>query len=80
MSIYVSNRAATVYLASLSDVAAAEGAARVKTLLRSAFLAWHPDKFVQRFGVLLLAEEREKVLEQVKRVAQHIAEVKEKLS
>ena len=44
-----------------------------KRLVRGAWLRWHPDKFVQKFGgILMSGVEHEKIMDRLKEVVQHI--------
>lgn len=50
---------------------------QAKLALRQAYLRWHPDKFRQSFGSRLEDKERDRILEHVTRVAQHISRLKD---
>jgi hypothetical protein len=47
----------------------ADAAARGKAV-REGLRRWHPDKFGQRFGALLLERDRQRILEKVREVSQ----------
>ena len=55
-------------------------AAERKAAFRAASLRWHPDKFVQSFGGLLVAEEREAILQRVTEVSQAINSLYQEMS
>lgn len=47
-------------------------AKEVRERIREEVRRWHPDKFIQKLGGRIVAEEREQVMERVKNVAQAI--------
>ena len=47
--------------------------------IRRASLRWHPDKFIQAFGRHIAPEDRERVLDSVKRMSQRVNHFKERL-
>ena len=49
---------------------------KLKRLVRAAWLRWHPDKFVQKFGdILMSGVEHKKIMQRLKEVAQHINDI-----
>lgn len=46
--------------------------ARPREVLKSEMLRWHPDKFWQRFGARLAAEDRDDIMQRVKLLSQQI--------
>ena len=49
---------------------------KVKRLVRAAWLRWHPDKFAQKFGdILMSGVEHEKIMQRLKEVVQHINDI-----
>eukprot|EP00026_Physarum_polycephalum_P011560 Phypoly_transcript_11795.p1 GENE.Phypoly_transcript_11795~~Phypoly_transcript_11795.p1 ORF type:complete len:392 (-),score=107.64 Phypoly_transcript_11795:11-1138(-) len=49
-----------------------------KQLVRAGLLRWHPDKFMQKFGSKLVAEDKNLILEKVKEISQSINHYSEK--
>ncbi|KNC55862.1 uncharacterized protein AMSG_11309 [Thecamonas trahens ATCC 50062] len=50
-----------------------------KAALRAAFLAWHPDKFVQRYGARLVPDDADRIMAAVTATAQKISALKAEL-
>jgi hypothetical protein len=50
--------------------------ADIKATIRSAWLRWHPDKFMQKFATLLDVSDREKIVERLNAITKHINSVK----
>lgn len=47
--------------------------AATRELLRKELLRWHPDKFLQKFGSRLAAEEKKLIIDKVQRISERIS-------